>query len=185
MQNGDQACQKVNDVTISPNSCKAAPDESGWLNCFKMAGSTVGSNSCNGSDSSCSRLQSSTVGDGSCQEAASCYANCGTGCGVRLSIGTNACNYDSVCSFCENDSVIPDNACNYPWWDARGSDVARCVGDDYDPKTGFCTYGTLDAAVGYPGGKCNYCMVSSVLLKMFLFCFLSTSDLSIHRIDRD
>ena len=111
--NGDQACQKVNDVTISPNSCKAAPDESGWLNCFKMAGSTVGSNSCNGSDSSCSRLQSSTVGDGSCQEAASCYANCGIGCGVRLSIGTNACNYDSVCSFCENDSVIPDNACNF------------------------------------------------------------------------
>ena len=24
--NGDQACEKVNDVTIGPNSCKAAPD---------------------------------------------------------------------------------------------------------------------------------------------------------------
>lgn len=151
--NGKQACQRVNDVTIGPNSCKAAPDGSGYLAGFRMEGSAVGSNSCNGSDASCSRLQSSTAGDASCQEAGSCYANCGIGptasCGVQLTIGSNSCNYDSICSFCENDSVIPDNACNDPFWKI-GSDATDIPGSDH------------------PGGWCNYCIVSSVFYVFYV-----------------
>jgi hypothetical protein len=56
-----------------------------------------------------------------------------------------------------------------------------------DPKTGYCNGVPLGASAGYPGGKCNYCLVSSVLLIFeqtasssicFCFVFLSASDLS-------
>ena len=101
--------------------------------CANMLSSWVGTHSCGiGSDNTdaCNSITYSNIGDNSCQKYESCYAQRDVydpdlTQGQYLTIGNNACNMDSVCKHCENDSVVPDNACN---------------GDKPDTTNSVCNY---------------------------------------------
>ena len=148
----DQSCKELKDSYIKKHSCRS--DQA----CKQMERTSVGTNSCgigSGGDNACLRLWDSTIGDNSCQGNKSCTANKLT-CdpcpppytrrlndvnvdydhyGKNVTIRNNACNMKKVCAYCENDSVVPDDACN-------GNKNDTTIGQD-----------------GYT--ICNYCRVSS------------------------
>jgi hypothetical protein len=131
---GDRACEETLESTVGNDSCQ------GFEGCKYMQRSNVGNNSCQGTEScydadntqvgdrschgdrACEETLDSTVGNDSCLGDESCYQygswifsdndNGNGGYGNRLTIGSNACNRDYTCRECENDSVVPDFACN-------------------------------------------------------------------------
>jgi hypothetical protein len=170
---GVSACYQVEDSTIGDNSCHLQLDMDGY-SCSWMKNTHVGTNSCEGS-STCSQVEDSTIGDYSCQDNRACRnlknSNIGDGSckksfscdatwsfgdyGVGVTIGKNSCNKESmVCSYCENDSVVPDNSCN----EGESDTTYTAAGGGYS--------------------MCNYCHVSTI--HHFHFCFVSLSTITNH-----
>jgi hypothetical protein len=105
---GKEACQQLGS-TVGNDSCQGD-----WA-CHQSMASNIKQDSCQG-NGACYQLWDSTVGNDSCLGYKSCYQygsyDNENGYGNRLTIGSNACNRDYTCMECENDSVVPDNACN-------------------------------------------------------------------------
>ena len=141
-----QACSYTKDSTIGDYSCQTE------FACYGMKRTYVGRNSCGiGKKNTYACLAwDSTIGDNSCQKEESCYAwlRQFTGYGENLKIGNNACNMKRICYKCEDNSVVPDDACN---------------GDLED--TYINTKGDT---------SCNYCSVSSTKI-CWLSTFFSFS----------
>ena len=148
------SCKEMMDSFIKEYSCRSQSA------CEGMERTHVGTHSCgigNDNTEACYKLWDSTIGDNSCREFESCSCKKASSynpppktrelyhgsdrCtdhdryGTNVKIGNNACNWDYVCSGCENDSNVPDDACN-------GNKLDTFVSPD-----------------GYT--ICNYCSVSS------------------------
>ena len=140
-QVGDRSCQGFRPCRVTWGSnIKQDSCQGDWA-CMEMDNTQVGDRSCHG-DGACRQLLDSTVGNDSCQGDESCYqygsSDNGNGYGNRVTIGSNACNLFDICRECEDDSVVPDFACN---------------GDKFDWTL------VPDKATLRP--TCNYCRVSS------------------------
>ena len=148
---GDKSCYGLKDSSIKKQSCRS--DRA----CKEMERTSVGTNSCGiGSDNTeaCYRLWDSTIGDNSCQKKISCSADPPEDCsscvnpgrihrrlnvdyenyGKNLTIGNNACNLEGICTYCENDSVVPNDACNGDKLDITNSTCNHCrvsIGHSY------------------------------------------------------
>ena len=105
-------------------------------------------------------MRRSTVGSYSCNRTGSCglkknikYYTRQSSSGNKLSIGRNSCNLVDICRWCENDSVVPDFACNGDKDDYTETMEPKKISGVYRYKT------------------CNYCRVSTKYTTFVLFLF--------------
>ncbi len=135
---GFQACNNMKDSNVGERSCLDT------FACNIVTDTSIGSSSCQGIDS-CPRMKRSTVGNFSCQK----HFSCGISEKFKDSYGINLAD---VCRWCENDSVVPDDACN----------------GDKDDYTMLYEPDLIAKRRGANVPTCNYCRVSTTPL---LFCF--------------
>ncbi len=147
---GHEACSNMKDSNVAHESCLGERScEGGGVLSGTMESSTVGPNSC--------RSEFSCAQDGDIQSAENGIYKTSTSpdlFGRRLTIGSFSCNKKHICRWCENDSVVPDYACNgdrddYTWV--------------YEPRIG------PGDGTGTTVPTCNYCRVSTKT--PLLFCF--------------
>ena len=142
----DQACKEMERTSVGSNSCGIGSDNAEA--CYRLWDSTVGDNSCK-KKRSCSadlpenstptfkrrlreeptRLRDKPTVKGRLLDEATVNRRLAVdydNYGKNVTIGNNACNMESVCRGCENDSIVPDNSCNGDELDINDSTCNHC-----------------------------------------------------------